>query len=77
MKTTWEKLGEYTRNIKNHQKRFYAIAYAEYRTGYKIQAPDANHYPLQFMAKQSVEMNINEILKGSIIAMPELETEVI
>jgi hypothetical protein len=73
MKTTWEKIAEYARSIKNEQKRFYAIAYAEFRTGYRIEVPDANHYPMRLLAKESVEQNIESILKGSILAMPELE----
>ena len=76
MKTTWEKISDYTKAIKNHEKRFYAIAYAEFKVGYRLEAPDSANYPLQFMAKQSVEQNINSILKGSILEMPELEESI-
>lgn len=70
MKTTWEKIGEYTRSIRNQEKKYYAIGYAEFRTGYRINEPESD---LSFMAKQAVRMNIENILKDSIMAMPITE----
>jgi len=56
------KIDQYIRSLRNRVKRDYAIAYYDFRVNNRDIMPADERYPIGYMAKQAVRLQIDKLL---------------